>query len=68
MAHVSWYQLLDIIKQAAAEREYWATTPPLACPLCGEPLIQAPPTAESTLFCKWDGWSYPRDWTRPQLL
>lgn len=68
MAQVSWYQLLDIIKQAAAEREYWNTTPPSACPRCGEPLRQTPQGAENTLFCVWDGWSYPRDYIRPSVL
>lgn len=63
---MSWYQLLSVIKEAAAEREYWATTPPLACPRCGEPLRDSPPSAQNILFCIWDGWSYPRDYIRPQ--
>jgi hypothetical protein len=65
---VSWYQYLDIRKAARAEFEYWASNPPLACSRCGEPLIPAPQTAEVTLLCRNDGWAYPRDFVRPQIL
>jgi hypothetical protein len=62
---VSWYQLLDIRRQAKEEFDFYAERPPLACPLCGEPLKTAPPSADATLFCPFEGWAYPRDWTRP---
>jgi hypothetical protein len=65
---LSWYQYLDILKAAHVEFEYWASNPPLACPNCGEPLIPGPQSAEVTLHCKYDGWSYPRDWVRPEIL
>jgi hypothetical protein len=65
---MSWYQLLDILKQAHVEFEYYASRPPMACPRCGEPLKAAPQSAEKTLFCTYDGWSYPRDYVRPQIL
>ena len=66
---MSWYQLLAIRKQA---REEWRLTPgngivaPVACPLCGEPLIPGPQGAGSAItFCRYDGWQYPRDWRKP---
>lgn len=65
---MSWYQYLDILKSAHVEYEYWASNPPLACPHCGEPLIPAPQSAEVTLYCPYDGWSYPRDYVRPEIL
>lgn len=65
---MSWYQLLDIRKQAAQEFDYYASVPPTACPRCGEPLISAPPSAEITLLCTFDGWAYPRDFVRPHRL
>ena len=65
---MSWYQYLDILKAAHVEFEYWASNPPLACPHCGEPLIPGPQSAEVILFCKNDGWSWPRDYVRPQIL
>lgn len=65
---MSWWQLLDVMKQAELEFEYYATRPPQACPNCGEPLQTGPQSAENTLFCRFDGWTYPRDWIRPQRL
>jgi transposase len=65
---VSWFQLLDIIKQGRAEAEYYASQPPMACPLCGEPLRSAPNgSADRTLYCPYEGWSFPRDYVRPDL-
>lgn len=63
---MSWRQLIDIGKEAAAEREFNDSAPPVACPKCGEPLLPGPPSAAATLYCKFDGWEYPRDWQRPQ--
>lgn len=65
---MSWYEYLDILKAAQVEFEYWASNPPLACPHCGEPLIPGPQSAEVNLFCKFDGFSWPRDWVRPEIL
>lgn len=50
------------------EREYWATTPPSACPVCGEPLLSGPPDSDRILYCPWGDYSYPRDHVRPQAL
>jgi hypothetical protein len=58
---VSWQQYHDILKQAAAEAEYYDSRPPEACPLCGEPLTSGPPGSEDTLRCRYDGWAFPRD-------
>jgi len=63
---MSWYQLLDMLKQNQQEFEYFANEPPQACPLCGEPLVPGPPSAAATLFCRFDGWQFPRDWVRPE--
>jgi hypothetical protein len=56
---VSWYQLIDIAKQAAAERQFYAAQPPAACPDDGEPLLPGP---DGTLFCRFSGFRYPQDW------
>lgn len=63
---MSWWQLIDIHKERRVYAEYYANRPPVGCPQCGEPLRQAPQSAEDTLYCKFDGWSYPRDWIRPE--
>ena len=65
---MSWYQYLDVLRSAQQEFDYWASVPPTACPHCGEPLRQAPQSAEKNLFCPFDGFAYPRDWVRPQRL
>jgi hypothetical protein len=65
---MSWWQLLDVLKMADQEFEWWANTPPFACPKCGEPLRNAPPTdsgSDVQLYCLFDGWQYPRDYIRP---
>lgn len=66
----SWWQLLSVRQHAREEFDFWASHPPPSCPRCGEPLINAP-TADSgsgaELFCRFDGWQYPRDWVRPML-
>lgn len=66
---MTWYQLYDVIQLNAQEeampvtgREY----PPAACPNCGEPLQPGNPLDPiAELFCKFDGWTAPRDWTQP---
>ncbi len=55
---MSWYQLLDIMKEAAQEREFWLSQPPQACPHDGEPLTTGP---DGLLFCRFDGYQWPRD-------
>lgn len=57
---------MNTLELAKREFEYWASVPPLACPNDGEPLQPGP--GDGTFFCKYDGWSYPRDWVRPQRL
>jgi hypothetical protein len=40
----------------------------MACPNDGEPLLPAPPADRAAgieLYCKFDGWAYPRDWHPP---
>lgn len=65
----SWWGLDTVFKASAEEFEaYVEQTSRMACPNDGEPLIQAPPTSAASgveLFCKYDGWSFPRDWTPP---
>jgi hypothetical protein len=66
-----WWQLLDIRDYAQQEFDWWADTPPWACPTDGEPLRNSP-TADSgsdcQLYCPYCGWQYPRDYVRPQRL
>ena len=67
----SWYQLLDVWKQAEEEFDWWADNAPYACPNDGEPLTNAPPTdAGSSVdrYCRFCGFQFPRDWVRPQRL
>ena len=56
---MSWYQLLAIQQQQAEQARWEAQRIPSACPRCGEPLIPGP--TPGTLFCKFDGFEYPRD-------
>lgn len=66
---MSWWQLIDIKKQAQQEFDFWANMRPMACPNDGEPLRRSPSSQTGSgveLYCPFDGWSYPRDWTRPE--
>jgi hypothetical protein len=68
---VSWWQLLDVRRHAQEEFEFYANQAPFACWRCGEPLLNAPPTdagSDVELYCRFDGWQYPRDYIRPQML
>jgi len=68
---VSWYQLLDIRKQAQEEFDWFADNPPSNCPRDGEPLTNSPPADSGSSverFCKFCDFEYPRDWVRPQRL
>lgn len=68
----SWWGLVTVLRQSRSEFEAYASTPPVACPRCGEPLSNAPAVSSASgieLYCVFDGWQYPRDWefpTRPQ--
>lgn len=55
----SWYQLLDIVQEAAAAHREDRDRVPTACPNDGEPLRAGP---RGVLHCPFDGWTYPRDW------
>ena len=35
---------------------------PVACPNDGEPLLAGPPQYPTVLYCRFDGWRYPRDY------
>lgn len=54
-----WYGLMSIYDEAASLWRDDRTRVPTACPNDGEPLEPGP---RGTLFCKFDGWEYPRDW------
>jgi hypothetical protein len=49
---VSWEQLADIAREAAAYRAEEESQPPAACPNDGEPLETGP---RGELHCRWDG-------------
>jgi hypothetical protein len=59
---VTGWDLDSTLKQQAAYVNYYRSTPPVACPHDGEPLRQGPPSMPGILFCKFDGFQYPRDW------
>lgn len=68
---MSWWQLLDVRKQAEEEFSWYADNGPLSCPNDGTPLLNAPPTESGSSvekYCPYDGWQFPRDWVRPQKL
>jgi hypothetical protein len=52
---MSWEQLISIIRESADEAHTDASTPPIACPNDGEPLLTGP---DGQLFCRFDGWRY----------
>jgi hypothetical protein len=67
----SWWGLVEVKRQADMEWEAYASRPPTACPIDGEPLINGPSTDSGSgvqLYCKFDGWQYPRDWHPPERL
>lgn len=59
---MSWESLINVIHEAAAYAQDERSRPPEACPNDGEPLREGP---DGTLFCRFDGWRYPRDWFPP---
>ena len=68
----SWYGLSSIFKQSRSEFEAYVSAPPVACPICGEPLTNSTAATNSgsgvERYCKFSGdhvFQYPRDWTPP---
>lgn len=64
----SWWGLDSVLKDSRFEFDAYVSRPPMACPLCGEPLSYAPATKSGSSverYCKFDFWQYPRDWTTP---
>jgi phage terminase large subunit-like protein len=53
---VSWEQLREIVQQDAAERAFWDSQPPRACPNDGTPLERGP---DGALVCAHDGYKWP---------
>ena len=67
----SWWGLSSALKESQQDFDaYWAA-PPVACPVCGQPLTPGPSTpsgAAVELFCEYAGdhsFVYPRDWHAP---
>lgn len=59
---VTGWDLYSTLQQQAAYQEYYDSTLPMACPNDGEPLREGPPEEPGVLWCRFDGWQYPRDW------
>lgn len=59
---MSWWQLDSILKEQAEYATYYRSQVPVACPHDGQPLEPGPTEGESVLFCRFDGWQYPRDY------
>ncbi|MGH6654067.1 MAG: hypothetical protein ACRDVE_02545, partial [Actinocrinis sp.] len=60
-----------VFEESRQEFEAFVSRPPVACPNDGEPLVNGPSTESGTgieLYCKFDGWQYPRDWHPPVRL
>lgn len=65
----SWWSLDSVFKESRQEFDAYWSRPPVECPICTEPLSPAPSTTAGSgieLYCKFDGWQYPRDW-RPEV-
>lgn len=61
----SWYGLVSVLRHRKQEAEAYDSRPPVACPIDGTPLLNAPSTKSGSgvqLYCPFDGWQYPRDW------
>ena len=62
MIKISWWQLDSVLKEQAEYANYYRAQQPTACPNDGEPLLPGPPeAADVELYCKFDGFAYPRD-------
>lgn len=65
----SWWGLVSVLRQSRQEFEAYVSSPPVACPICGEPLSNAPTTESGSgveLYCKFGDFRYPQDWHPPQ--
>lgn len=67
----SWWGLSSVFKESQQEFDAYWSTPPTACPVCGQPLEPGPSTprgATVQLFCNYAGdhsFVFPRDWHPP---
>lgn len=59
---MSWWQLDSVLKERAEYAVFYRELPPMACPNDGEPLLPGPSRDSGVLFCRFDGWTYPRDY------
>ena len=70
----SWWGLIGVLRESREEFEAFVSRPPLACPVCAEPLTPGPSTpagASVELFCAYAGdhhYVYPRDYHPPVRL
>lgn len=63
----SWWRLDSILKSAAELRTFYGTQEPIACPRCGQPLLNGPPQSSHLKYCPWGHFSYPRDWDKDTM-
>jgi hypothetical protein len=64
----SWWGLHSVYQQSRAEFEAFISSPPMACPVDGEPLSNAPSTGSGSgieRYCRYHPWAFPRDWLTP---
>ncbi len=64
----SWWSLVSVYRQSAMEFDAYRSMVPMACPVDGEPLTSAPGSSSRSgtdRFCRYDGFSYPRDHVVP---
>jgi len=70
----SWWGLHSVFEESRQEFEAEWSRPPVACPVCGEPLVNAPSTASGSgveLYCRFSGdhdYRYPRDFHPPTRI
>jgi hypothetical protein len=66
-----WWGLHSVLEQSRQEFEAEWSRPPAACPICGQPLVNAPSTKSGTgieLYCDYAGdhtYRYPQDFRPP---
>lgn len=67
----SWWGLVSVLRESKQEFDAYWSYPPVACPVCGEPLTPGPSTpagASVERYCRYSGdheFVYPRDWHPP---
>ena len=59
---VTGWDLYSTLQEQAAYIEFYKSTPPVACPNDGTPLLSGPPSEPGILYCPHDFWMFPRDW------